>query len=506
LDFSSLDLGGKIGRIAGGSARLRDCLNFADGKFVETGIWFDNISPVNGELIGRVAMADSSLVDFAVDAARDATAPLRVLTPGGRAELLREVAALIEDRFDEFVSAECLDTGKPHSEASNLDIPRAIANFRFFANLVEGESESSFATCNADSADAVNFIIRRPLGVVGIICPWNLPLLLLSWKVAPALACGNSVIVKPSEETPLSATLLAEVISEVSFPPGAFNLLHGHGSGSVGEMLVVHSGVDAITFTGESATGSKIMRAAAGNTKALSFELGGKNPAIVFDDADLDAAIRGTAKSVFTNSGQICLCTERIYVQRGVFDSFLDGLKRAAEAVVFDDPLTESLQMGPLISKAHRDKVLGYCDLALKEGANLVTGGGIPCFFDERDSGFYLQPTIWTGLSNSARVVREEIFGPVCHVAPFDREEEVIDLCNDSVYGLAATVWTRDLDLAHKVAAELEVGMVWVNTWYLRDLRAPFGGVKSSGIGREGGQYSLDFYAPPSNVCVSSDK
>jgi len=335
-----------------------------------------------------------------------------------------------------------------------------------------------------------------------VIAPWNLPLLLLTWKVAPALAAGNTVVAKPSEETPSTATLLAEVMHTAGVPAGVFNLVHGFGPGSAGEFLTRHPGVDAITFTGESKTGTAIMKSAAETVKPISFELGGKNAALIFEDADFEAAVAGTARSTFTNCGQVCLCTERVYVQRPIFKRFVAALKEQADSIVIGRPHDPNTTIGPLISHGHREKVLSYYQLAREEGANIITGGGVPVFNDERDNGAYVQPTILTGLDESARCIKEEIFGPVCHITPFDTEEDAIRMANDSQYGLAGAVWTSDLQRAHRVARQIEAGIVWVNTWYLRDLRTPFGGVKLSGIGREGGLHSLGFYSEPTNICI----
>jgi aminomuconate-semialdehyde/2-hydroxymuconate-6-semialdehyde dehydrogenase len=416
--------------------------------------------------------------------------------------MLNTIADGIEARFDQFVAAEIADTGKPLTQARTLDIPRGTANFRFFANLVSTSGTECFEMGTPDGAGALNYSVQKPLGVVGVISPWNLPFLLLTWKLAPAMAAGNTVIAKPSEETPATAALLAEVMHEAGVPAGVFNLVNGFGPGSAGEFLTTHPGVDAITFTGESATGSAIMRAAADNVKALSFELGGKNAAIVFEDADLDEAIDGTVRSVFSNCGQVCLCSERVYVHESIFDEFVVRLKDRAEALSMGRPEDEQTEIGPLVSKAHRDKVLSYYELAREEGANVVTGGGIPEFGDDRDNGAWVQPTILIGLKESARCVREEIFGPVCHIAPFSTEEQAVAMANDSAYGLAGAVWTTNLSRAHRVARQIEAGIVWVNTWYLRDLRTPFGGVKLSGIGREGGVHSLHFYSEPTNICI----
>ncbi|ALS97040.1 2-hydroxymuconic semialdehyde dehydrogenase [Lacimicrobium alkaliphilum] len=477
--------------------------NYIGGEFVSGCREFNNLNPVTGEIICQVCEADQERVNQAVTAAKNALkGPWGELSVQQRAGLLHKVADGIEARFDEFVAAEMADTGKSLQQASTIDIPRGAANFRVFADMVKTASSECFHTDTADGRGALNYSLPRPLGVVAVIAPWNLPLLLLTWKLAPALAAGNCIVAKPSEETPSTATLLAEVMHEVGIPAGVFNLVHGYGPNSAGEFLTSHPQIDAITFTGESRTGSAIMRAAAEHVKPLSFELGGKNAAIIFADADLEEAVAGTARSVFTNGGQVCLCTERVYVQRPLFDTFVNKLKAKAQSLKIGWPKDPDTDMGPLISAEHKNKVLSYYRLAREEGATFITGGGVPEFGDERDQGAWVEPTIITGLPESSRCVKEEIFGPICHITPFDTEEEAISLANDSRYGLAAAIWTRDISRGHRVAREMEAGMVWVNTWYLRDLRTPFGGVKMSGIGREGGQHSLNFYAEPSNICI----
>ena len=473
-----------------------------DGEFIRSGRRFENISPVNGRAICTVTEADAALVDRAVAAARRALrGPWSRLTTAERCALLRKVAERIEQRFADFVSAEIADTGKTLQQASTLDIPRGAANFRAFADLAMARSAECFEMGTADGRGALNYTVHKPVGVVAVIAPWNLPFLLLTWKVAPALACGNTVVAKPSEETPSSAALLAEVMQEAGMPPGVFNLVHGFGAGSTGEALVRHPEVNAIAFTGESATGSAIMRNAADSVKALSFELGGKNAALVFADADFEAAVAGTARSVFANCGQVCLCSERVYVERPIFERFLGALVARARALKIGGPF-EGADMGPLISRGHRDKVLSYYALARAEHGEILCGGGVPSFGDERDAGAFIEPTIIRGLAEDARCVKEEIFGPVCHIAPFDSEEEAVHLANDTRYGLAAAVWTSNLQRAHRVARQMEVGISWVNDWFLRDLRTPFGGVKLSGIGREGGMHSLAFFSEPLNICV----
>jgi aminomuconate-semialdehyde/2-hydroxymuconate-6-semialdehyde dehydrogenase len=485
------------------SLQVKSILNYIDGQFVRGPREFVDINPADGRNIAQVSEADGSIVDDAVQSARRALCgEWRGLQIRERAARLYRVADGIESRFDQFVAAEVADTGKPVALASRLDVPRAAANFRAFADLIKTAGTESFATETPGGKSALNYAIRKPLGVVGIITPWNLPLLLLTWKVAPALACGNTVVVKPSEETPATATLLAEIIKEAGIPDGVYNVVHGFGPGSAGEFLTQHPNVNAVTFTGESQTGAAIMKTVAATLKPVSFELGGKNAAIIFADCDFEDAVAGITEAVFLNTGQVCLCTERVYVERPIFDRFLEGLKQRAEALRIGNPADKTTALGPLISSAHREKVLSYYRLASEEGATVVTGGGIPEFGNAFDRGFYVQPTIYTGLAESARCVKEEIFGPVCHVAPFDTEEEAVSLANDTKYGLAASIWTTNLKRGHRVAQQMNVGTTWVNCWFLRDLRTPFGGAGLSGIGREGGVHSLNFYSELNNVCI----
>lgn len=472
------------------------------GEFVAAARAFPNISPVDGELLCTVGEADAALVERAVQAARAALkGPWGRTTLAERCALLRKAAERIEQRFAEFVRAEIADTGKTLKEASALDIPRGAANFRSYADLALARASECFEMGTPDGRGALNYSVHKPIGVVAVIAPWNLPFLLLTWKVAPALVCGNTVVAKPSEETPSSAALLAQVLQEVGFPPGVFNLVHGFGPGSAGEALVSHAEVDAVAFTGESATGSAIMRSAADSVKALSFELGGKNAALVFADADFEAALAGTLRSVFSNCGQVCLCSERVYIERPIFERFVAALTARARALKIGGPF-EAADLGPLISRAHRDKVLGYYRLAREEGGEILCGGRVPSFGDARDRGAFIEPTIVRGLAETARCVKEEIFGPVCHVAPFDSEEQAVQLANDTRYGLAAAVWTQNLPRAHRVARQMQTGITWVNDWFLRDLRTAFGGVKLSGIGREGGAHSLAFFSETQNICV----
>jgi aminomuconate-semialdehyde/2-hydroxymuconate-6-semialdehyde dehydrogenase len=482
---------------------MKEILNFINGEYVRSPRTFPKVSPLTGREIARVHEASRDQVDQAVQAARAALrGPWGRLTVAERVERLYAVAAGIEKRFDEFLTAECEDTGKPMSLARHIDIPRGAANFRIFADVVKNVPTEFFEMSTPDGRGAINYGYRTPVGVVGVICPWNLPLLLMTWKVGPALACGNTVVVKPSEETPQTATLLGEVMNEAGIPPGVYNVVHGFGPDSAGEFVTTHPGVNAITFTGETRTGEIIMKAAAKGARPVSLEMGGKNAAIIFADCDFDAAIEGTMRSVFANCGQVCLGTERVYVERPIFERFVEALKRGAENLRLGRPEDPATNMGPLISAEHRAKVMSYYQLAREEGATVVTGGGIPEMPADLAGGSWIQPTIWTGLPETARVIKEEIFGPCCHIAPFDSEEEVLAKANDNDYGLACAIWTRDLSRAHRVAQRMEVGLSWVNSWFLRDLRTPFGGAKQSGIGREGGVHSLEFYTELKNVCI----
>lgn len=486
------------------SAPLQLLRNYIAGEFVSSDKTFPNISPIDGLVLSEVCEADSAQVERAVAAAKAAqSGPWADYSPSQRADMLQRIADGIERRFEDFVAAEVADTGRPVQQARTLDIARGVHNFRTFAELIRQAGSECFEMRAADGSDIFSYSVRKPHGVVAIISPWNLPMLLMTWKVAPALACGNSVVVKPSEDSPSTATLLAEVMQEVGLPAGVFNLVHGFGPSSAGEFLTRNPDVDAITFTGESRTGETIMKVAAEGVRDVSFELGGKNAAVVFADCDFDAAVAGVLRSSFTNSGQVCLCSERVYVERPIYERFVAAMKAGAEALKIGYPDEDGVNMGSLISHKHRDKVLGYFELARSEGATVVTGGGVPSFGDARDNGAYVQPTIWTDLPDSARCVREEVFGPVCHIAPFDSEDEVVRRVNDSAYGLATALWTRDLKRAHKVSRRFHVGIVWVNTWFLRDLRTPFGGTRLSGLGREGGRHSLDFYSEITTICVN---
>ena len=485
---------------------LREFRHFIDGEFVASasGKVFENRNPVDASLIGHVSEGGRPEVNAAVAAARAAlSGPWGKMPVIDRVELLYKVADEINRRFDDFLAAEVADTGKPVSLASHIDIPRGAANFKVFADVIKNVSTETFEMATPGNGRALNYAVRAPKGVVAVVCPWNLPLLLMTWKVAPALACGNTVVVKPSEETPSTATLLGEVMNAAGVPKGVYNVVHGFGPNSAGQFLTAHRDVNAITFTGETRTGEAIMSVAAKGLRAVSFELGGKNAGIVFADAEFSAAVDGIARAAFANCGQVCLGTERVYVERPIFDRFVAALKAKAEALKPGVPEDSSTGIGPLISQEHRSKVLGYYEKARMEGATVVTGGGIPDMSEHLRGGAWIQPTIWTGLPETSAVIREEIFGPCCHIAPFDSEEEAVRLANDTPYGLCTTIWTSNLGRAHRLAGRIEVGLCWINSWFLRDLRTPFGGSKQSGIGREGGVHSLEFYTELRNVCIA---
>ncbi len=479
--------------------------NFINGCYVasSSNTTFQNFDPVTGQVFAVVHEATVSDVDAAVSAARAAlSGEWGRLPVADRVELLYKVADRINARFDEFLQAECRDTGKPFALARHIDIPRGAANFKVFADVIRNVPTECFRMDTPDGAGALNYGVRLPKGVIAVIAPWNLPLLLMTWKVGPALACGNTVVVKPSEETPSTTTLLGEVMNEVGLPAGVFNVVNGFGPNSTGEFLTRHPGVDAITFTGETVTGTAIMKNAAVGIRDLSFELGGKNAAVVFADCDLEQALEGTARSAFANCGQVCLGTERVYVERSIFDEFVAGLKACAEGLKIGVPCDETTGLGPMVSRQQREKVLGYYDQARDLGATVVTGGGIPEMPDQYKGGYWVEPTIWTGLPEDSPIVTEEIFGPCCHIQPFDTEEEAVRLANDTVYGLATAIWTTNVSRAHRVAEKIDVGITWVNCWFLRDLRTSFGGSKRSGMGREGGVHSLEFYTELRNVCL----
>jgi len=485
-------------------ASNRRILNVIDGAHVEGASgWFDDINPATGQLAAQVSEAGEADVDAAVDAARRAFAgPWGRMSVEERAGLLHKVADGITARLDEFVAAEMADTGKPLMPTKMGEIPRGAEQFRVFADTAKTAPTETFETRLPDGARAINRMERTPKGVIAAVCPWNLPFILMTWKVAPALACGNAIVVKPSEETPASAALLGEVMAEAGIPEGVYNVVQGFGPGSAGEFLTSHPGVDAITFTGETRTGEAIMKQAAVGVRDVSLELGGKNAAIVFADCDFEAAVKGEAMAAFHNCGQVCLGNERIYVERPIFERFVEAMAEAAKAVKLGDPNDKETKSGPLISHEHREKVLGYMEAARKAGGTFHAGGGMPDMPESFSGGSWFAPTVMSGLAEDSTPVKEEIFGPCVHIAPFDDEDEAVALANDTPYGLTGTVWTQNLSRANRVAAQRRVGVVWVNSWMIRDLRTAFGGMKASGIGREGGTESLHFYSELRNVCM----
>lgn len=472
--------------------------NWIGGRWEEpaNGEYLENKNPATQQVIANIARATAPDVDKAVKAAKQALASWSQTSTEERACLLESIADHIAARADELARLESQDQGKPVSLAAAVDIPRAEANFRFFAGAIRHTSNDFHPM-----ATAINYSWRRPLGVVGLITPWNLPLYLLTWKVAPALAMGNTIVAKPSEVTPMTASVLAEILTDAGVPPGVFNLVHGYGP-EAGQPLVEHPDVSAISFTGGTATGRAIAATAAPMFKKLSLELGGKNPTVVFADCDFESAVAGAARAGFANQGEICLCGSRILVQREIYHDFVEALVEKVDAIVVGDPAASSTTMGPLVSLAHREKVESYIELARELGGTVRCGGKRPELAAPFKQGAFLQPTVLTDLPHSCRVVQEEIFGPVVTVHPFDSEEDALRLANDVKYGLAASVWTQNLSRAHRFSESLEVGMVWVNTWLHRDLRVPFGGSKESGVGREGGRYSLEFFSEVSNVCI----
>ncbi|WP_047151908.1 aldehyde dehydrogenase [Aneurinibacillus tyrosinisolvens] len=475
-----------------------DCNHFINGEYVSSknGKTFENINPATEEVLGKVAEGGKEEIDLAVAAAKKAlNGPWKKMTTNDRIAVIRRIGDIILERKEELATLESLDTGKPYWLSSTVDIPRAAYNFHFFADYLRAVGTEAYQTDD----QAINYAIRRPVGVVGMINPWNLPLLLLTWKMAPGLAAGNTVVIKPAELTPMTATLLGEICREAGVPDGVVNIVHGFGPDSAGSALTEHPDVDAISFTGETTTGKIIMSAAAKSLKKLSYELGGKNPNIIFGDSDLDEVIETTLKSSFINQGEVCLCGSRIYVERSVYDEFLEKFTAKAKELVVGDPFDPKTKVGALVGEEHYERVTKYIQIAQEEGGQILLGGKRP---EGMDKGYYIEPTIIVGLTADCRVIREEIFGPVVTVVPFDTEEEVIERANDTHYGLSASIWTNDLRRAHRVAGQIEAGIVWVNTWFLRDLRTPFGGMKQSGIGREGGMHSFEFYSELTNICI----
>lgn len=478
---------------------MEKILNYINGQLMPpmSGQYLDNIEPATGKVYSQISHSDDNDLELAIQAAEAAQQLWANTSLEKRAEILCRLADLIDQNADRLAEAEAIDNGKAVTFAKAVDIYRSSANIRFFAQA--GTQFSSESHAMADLA--INYTLRDPIGIVGCISPWNFPLYLFTWKIAPALATGNVVIAKPSEVTPMTAFLFSQLCIEAGLPAGVLNILHGTGP-SIGGPITTHPKIKAISFTGGSATGAHISKVTAGMFKKLSLELGGKNPTVVFADCDFDETVQEVARAAFSNQGQICLCGSRIYVEHTIYEKFKQALVKQVKNIKIGDPLDSSTQHGALVSKAHMEKVLSYIELAQQEGGTILTGGKRHQLAGRCAEGFFVEPTIIEGLSNQCRTNQEEIFGPVCTIMPFTTEEQALELANGTEYGLASSVWTNDLKRAHRVAKKIEAGIVWINCWLLRDLRTPFGGVKSSGVGREGGQEALRFFTEPKNVCI----
>lgn len=473
--------------------------NYINGDLVEpvSEKYFDNFDPAIGEAYGIVPDSDERDVELAVAAAEAAFPAWAATPPDERSRIMFKIAELIKRDLAEFARAECIDNGKPLTLAKTVDIPRAIKNFEFFASAIHGFASESH---NMDG-EAVNYTLRNPVGIVGAISPWNLPLYLFTWKIAPALITGNCVIAKPSEITPMTAFLLSEACIEAGLPEGVLNIVHGYGH-KVGKAITAHPKIKAITFTGGTKTGADIASVAAPMFKKLSLELGGKNPNIIFADANYEKMLSTTVMSSFRNQGEICLCGSRIFVEKPIYEKFKKDFVERTKALKIGDPLQNDTDQGAIVSREHMEKVLGYIKLAQDEGGTILCGGNQFIPEGRCDNGWFIEPTIIEGLLYNCRTNQEEIFGPVVTITPFETEEEVLMMANSTEYGLASIIWTENLSRAHRMAANIQTGIVWINCWMVRDLRTPFGGMKSSGVGREGGMEALRFFTEPKNVCV----
>lgn len=473
--------------------------NYIDGALVPavSGEYLDNITPATAKVYSFIPDSDEKDVERAVEAAERAFPEWSNADIRTRFRILTRIADIIEQNLDIFSRAESIDSGKPISMSKSVDIPRSQANFRFFATAILHFSSESHHI----PGEAINFTLRQPIGVVGCISPWNLPLYLFSWKIAPALATGNCVVAKPSEMTPMTAYLLSKACIEAGLPKGVLNIVHGLG-GKAGQAMVENPKIKAISFTGGTNTGKKIAAVAAPVFKKLSLELGGKNPNIIFADCDFDQMMVDTLRSSFSNNGQICLCGSRIYIERPIYERFKDEFVKRTSFLKVGDPFSSVTDLGALVSQQHKEKVMSYISLAEVEGGTILCGGKEVEMQGEYENGYFLRPTVIEGLPIDCRTNQEEIFGPVVTIAPFDTEEEAIALANGTAYGLSATVWTKNIAKANRVAERLQAGIVWINCWMVRDLRTPFGGMKSSGVGREGGLEALRFFTEPKNVCI----
>lgn len=459
--------------------------------------YFDNVEPATGKVYSQVPDSDERDVARAVDAARNAFPAWSTMPVEGRSRILHRLADLIEKNRDDLALAESRDTGKPLALAKNVDMYRAVANFRFFASAVVNFSSEAHPTENA----AINYTLRSPVGIAGCISPWNLPLYLFTWKIAPALAVGNCVVGKPSELAPMTAFMLGKLAMEAGLPPGVLNIVHGYGH-TAGAAIVTHPDITAISFTGGTKTGAEISKTAAPMFKKLSLEMGGKNPTVIFADCDYDEMLKTTLRSSFSNQGEICFCGSRILIERPLYRKFRDDFVAAAKKLKIGDPLQEGTEQGAVVSKLHYEKILSYIDLAKKEGGTILCGGERAKVDGRCANGWFIEPTVIENLPVDCRTNQEEIFGPVVSLIPFDTEEEAVTYANRTHYGLAASIWTQNLTRAHRVAAAVQAGIIWVNCWMFRDLRTPFGGMKHSGVGREGGLEALRFFTEPKNICV----
>lgn len=478
---------------------MKQLKNYIGGELVDpiSMDYLKNENPATGEIHNLLPNSDERDVKFAIESAQKAAMTWSITPAEKRCSILLKIADLINQNLEKLALAETIDTGKPLRLAKTIDIPRASANFQFFGTSILHTASESHHTDDI----AINYTLRQPIGVVGCISPWNLPLYLFTWKIAPALAAGNAVIAKPSELTPTTAYLLSEICIKAGLPPGVLNIVHGLGS-KVGQSIVQEPAIKALSFTGGTATGKKIMETAAPLFKKISLELGGKNAAIVFDDCDFEKTVRGVAQSSFLNQGEICLCSSRIFVHSSIYNRFRDAFIKQVNTLVVGDPLDDKTNLGALISKTHLEKIKTYIQLAKEEGGKILTGGEPATLKGNCANGYFMAPTVIEGLSYDCRVNQEEIFGPVVTLIPFDHEEEVIKWSNASAYGLAASIWTENVQRAHRIAHQLRCGIIWVNCWLLRDLRTPFGGMNQSGIGREGGWEAWRFFTEPKNICI----
>ncbi len=473
--------------------------NYINGVLIEpvSEKYFNNFDPAIGEAYGIVPDSDERDVELAVAAAEAAFPAWAATPPDERSRIMFKIAELIKRDLAEFARAECIDNGKPLTLAKTVDIPRAIKNFEFFASAIHG----FVSEAHQMDGEAVNYTLRNPVGIVGAISPWNLPLYLFTWKIAPALITGNCVIAKPSEITPMTAFLLSEACIEAGLPEGVLNIVHGYGH-KVGRAITAHPKIKAITFTGGTKTGADIASVAAPMFKKLSLELGGKNPNIIFADANYEKMLSTTVMSSFRNQGEICLCGSRVFVEKPIYEKFKKDFVERTKALKIGDPLQNDTDQGAIVSKEHMEKVLSYIKLAKDEGGTVLCGGKQFIPEGRCDNGWFIEPTIIEGLAYNCRTNQEEIFGPVVTITPFETEEEVLMMANSTEYGLASIIWTENLSRAHRMAANIQTGIVWINCWMVRDLRTPFGGMKSSGVGREGGMEALRFFTEPKNVCV----